>query len=54
MYVGNFAGERANYVSHVPTFLHEEVILVTFGLRSVVAICETPTESKIAASFAGL
>lgn len=45
MYVGNVAGERENFVSHVPASLHEEVILVTFGLRSVVGICETRTES---------
>lgn len=51
--MGNFAGERENFVSHVPASLHEEVISVTFGLRSVVVICETQTESKRAESFEG-
>lgn len=54
MYVGNFAGERENFVSHVSASLHEEVISVTFGLRSDVVICETQTESKIAESFVDL
>lgn len=54
MYVGNFAGERENFVSHVSASLHEEVISVTFGLRSDVVICEAQTESKIAESFVDL
>lgn len=36
---------------HTCLRLHEEVISVTFSLRSVVAISETQTESKIAESL---
>lgn len=42
---------------HLPEFLHEEVTSVTFGLRSVVVICETRQkkgETKLAEFSADL